>query len=159
MTTTIEQLISSAAHEFDVPRDLVHALCMAESSMNPWAMRYEPTYRWLYGSVDAMSDTERTGQKISWGLMQIMGAVAREYGFTGWFPSLCDPAVGLKYGVKHIARFYQRHNNWPDAIASYNAGSPRKDAAGRYVNQSYVDTVLRIWDAQESQIPLKSTEA
>lgn len=155
----LPQLIDAAAQSSGLPRELVHAVCMVESSMNQWAIRYEPAYRWLYGNHETMTDTEKTGQKMSWGLMQVMGAVARECGFTGWFPSLCDPAIGLKYGCKHLARFYARHKNWPDAIASYNAGSPRKSEDGRYVNQAYVDTVLRIWDEHEMHVPIKHTEA
>lgn len=155
----LDQIIEAAALSAGLPRELVHAICTVESSMNPWAIRYEPSYRWLYGNHETMTDTERTGQKMSWGLMQVMGAVAREYGFTGWFPSLCDPSIGLKYGCKHLAKFYARHKNWPDTIASYNAGSPRRTDDGRYVNQSYVDMVLRIWDEHEMHVPIKQTEA
>lgn len=158
MTLSLEQLIEDAARQSGVPRDLVQAICLVESSMNQWAIRFEAQYRWLSGNTETMSDTERMGQKTSWGLMQVMGAVARDYGFTGWFPMLCDPATGLKYGTRHLARFYQRHQNWPDAIASYNAGAPRRTDAGPYVNQRYVDDVLREWDRLETHVEIKASE-
>lgn len=126
--------------------------------MNPWAMRFEPGFRWFVGNVDAMSATERNGQQTSWGLMQVMGAVAREYGFTGWFPKLCDPSLGVHYGAQHLKKFYARYGNWHDTIASYNAGSPVK-IDGRYRNQAYVDRVLRHWDQLETHLEMKINEA
>ena len=156
--TDLTSLIKAAASRMDLPWELVQAICVTESSMNPWAIRYEPAYRWFYGTADALSPTERAGQQMSWGLMQVMGAVAREHGFTGWFPSLCEPTVGLNYGMRHLAGFYARYKNWPDAIASYNAGSPVKDQEGRYRNQAYVDRVLRHWNEYEIQVQLKETE-
>lgn len=95
-----------------------------------------------------MGSIERSGQKMSWGLMQVMGAVAREYGFKGTFLSeLCDPHVGLKYGMIHVQTLFKRYNgHWPDVIAAYNMGSPRRVDGGAYENQeSYVDVVLRYW--------------
>ena len=71
--------------------------------------------------------TEYTQQRTSWGLMQVMGAVAREHGYTGPLPELCDPAHGIEYGVRHLARlrdrFYARHG-WAGVVDAYNDGSP-----------------------------------
>lgn len=140
-----------------VPWELVKAVCRAESSFDQYAMRYEPHYKWLVGA-ETITPTERVGQMTSWGLMQVMGAVAREYGFAGYFPRLCEPGVGLHYGMRHLKKFYDKYRNWPDSIASYNAGRPvRTD--GRYVNQPYVDKVLRYWNEYEIQIQLKDTDA
>ena len=76
----LDQIISAAAQSSGLPRELVHAVCMVESSMNQWAIRFEPSYKWFYGQQDSLSATERAGQQMSWGLMQVMGAVARECG-------------------------------------------------------------------------------
>lgn len=149
--------IQRIASAYDLPWALVEAIVMTESSGHADAYRYEPHYQYLVGSD--LSVTEQVGQQISWGLMQVMGAVAREVGFRGWFPALCVPETGLLYGCKHIKRFYDRYKNWQDAISSYNQGSPRKNADGRYLNQSYVDTVLRYWDSIDTAIPLKESEA
>ncbi|MGD0955720.1 MAG: hypothetical protein ABR953_02685 [Candidatus Acidiferrales bacterium] len=41
---------------------------------------------------------------ISWGLMQVMGQVARKHGFTGKFLSaLCDPVTALDIGCAALA--------------------------------------------------------
>ena len=155
----ITAIIRAEAIDAGLPWELVQAICQVESSLNPWAMRYEPNYRWFVGRSDAMSATEKAGQQISWGLMQVMGAVAREHGFTGWFPQLCEPVVGLRYGLRHLLRFHDRYQSWHDAIASYNAGSPIKLESGRYKNQHYVDEVMRAWNALEFMVPIKESEA
>ena len=107
-----------------------------------------------------MSPTERQDQMTSWGLMQVMGAVARELGHTGPLSDLLDPPTGLFYGCLHLRRFRAKYDIWPDVIAAYNAGSPRRVAGqiGPYVNQSYVDKVLAAWNNLEVAIPLKDSE-
>ena len=147
---SIDHAILAIAPQFSLAPNLVRAICEVESSFNPWAYRYEPQYKYLVGDKLTMSETERIGQMCSWGLMQVMGGVARESGFRGYLPQLCDPNIGLNYGCKHLAKFFTKYLNWPDAIASYNAGSPRKNLAdGGYVNQVYVDRVYRAWNLYE----------
>lgn len=143
----INLLILDAAKQHGLPWHLVHAVCQVESSFNPWAYRYEGHYRWLVG--EPLSATEQVAQRMSWGLMQVMGAVAREYGMTGPLTTLLDPVTGLQYGCRHLARFFDRHRNWPDAISAYNRGAPRKYDDGRYLNQGYVDAVTLAWHALE----------
>ena len=153
-------LIKSAASRRSLPWELVYAICQVESSLNPSAIRHEPRYRWLVGDNETMSPTERQDQMTSWGLMQVMGAVARELGHTGPLSDLLDPPTGLFYGCLHLRRFRAKYDIWPDVIAAYNAGSPRRVAGpiGPYVNQSYVDKVLAAWNNLEVAIPLKDTE-
>ena len=84
-----------AALEKLVP-ELVVGVIETESAFNRWAAKYEPHYSWLLGDderekTDVMKEllrkiddrTEWKAQQFSYGLMQIMGAVAREYGFAG----------------------------------------------------------------------------
>ena len=153
-------LIKSAASRRSLPWELVYAICQVESSLNPSAIRHEPHYRWLVGDNETMSPTERHEQMTSWGLMQVMGAVARELGHTGPLSDLLDPPTGLFYGCLHLRRFRAKYDIWPDVIAAYNAGSPRRVAGqiGPYVNQSYVDKVLAAWNNLEVAIPLKDSE-
>lgn len=78
--------------------------------------------------IDA--DAEWWAQQASWGLMQVMGAVARERGFTGrHIPDLCvKPELNLLVGCRHLRALLRRHGGKLDlAVASYNAGSPRLD--------------------------------
>ena len=158
--TELTTLIKAAAARRSLPWELVYAICQVESSLNPSAIRHEPRYRWLVGDNETMSPTERQDQMTSWGLMQVMGAVARELGHTGPLSDLLDPPTGLFYGCLHLRRFRAKYDIWPDVIAAYNAGSPRRVAGqiGPYVNQSYVDKVLAAWNNLEVAIPLKDSE-
>jgi hypothetical protein len=143
----IEASLALHSDVFRLPINLVKAICQIESSFNPWAFRYEPAYKYILGDKLTMTDTERFGQKCSWGLMQVMGGVARELDYQGPFPQLCEPDIGVRYGCRHLAKFYCRWPNWEDAIASYNAGAPRKLATGEYYNQHYVNKVQAAWKA------------
>ncbi len=161
-TFDLRATIKLMARDFDLPWELIEAFATVESSLNQYAMRYEPQYKYLYllDNQSQLSPTERVGQMCSWGLMQVMGAVAREHGFRGYFPQLCDPIVGLRYGCLHVTKFKAKYGQWSDVIAAYNAGSPRRDQTnpGAYVNQFYVNKVLTIWNGLEVPIPLKETE-
>jgi len=88
-------------------------------------------------------ETEIAGQHFSWGLLQIMGPVPRDYGFTGWFPELCDPEVNLEWGLKHLLWLKGKYGDDPAVLAAaWNAGSPRRQETGYFVNQDYVDRFL-----------------
>ena len=88
---------------------LVCAVVEQESSWNPWAMRYEPAFfaKYVAGlyTNNKISASEAYARGFSWGLMQVMGQVAREAGFGEPFLSaLCDPADGLDIGCKVLKK-------------------------------------------------------
>lgn len=150
-TTLPFDLIKMKAKEFGLDPLLVAAICMQESSGRTNVNRFEPGYRWLYkeetfaAKFGCPIEDEKKGQMHSYGLMQVMGAVFREYGFDGSFEKTYEPEINLHYGCKHLAKFFKKYGNENDAIASYNAGSPRMDPATRkYKNQAYVDGVLKL---------------
>jgi len=148
---------SRFSHQYGVPLDLLRAIVLTESGGDRFAMRYEPRYRWLWdvkrnrpyssktpdlfpAPAGVSRETERMAQMTSWGLMQVMGAVARERGFDGRFLSeLCSIEVGMRYGCQHLLAYRKRHGNWEAAAVSYNAGSPRRKEDGTWVNQGYID--------------------
>jgi soluble lytic murein transglycosylase-like protein len=145
-------LITAAAARYNLPESLIAAIIQIESGGNPAAIRYEPDFFTTYivpCKIKLISPcskiTEQRARAMSWGLMQVMGQVARERGFTGPFLSeLCTPSVGIEYGclhLRHLADRYLAEHGWPGVIASYNAGSPRKDGTGSFVNQNYVNHV------------------
>ncbi|WP_161628899.1 lytic transglycosylase domain-containing protein [Solimonas flava] len=169
----MDAYISVIAPKYQLPPQLVSAIVLKESGGDRFAMRVEPAYPYLWDvarnqpykvSTSVAADrnpaplfnaprghsirTEWIGQQTSWGLMQIMGAVARELGFTGFFPALCDPMTGLDYGCRHLAALIKRFSathGLRGAVAAYNAGSPRyQGTAGRFENQDYVDAVERL---------------
>lgn len=93
---------AAAHHELDPA--LVCAIIEQESAWNPHAIRYEPGFRTRYVAPLGLPPTEEIARSISWGLMQVMGQVAREHGFTGKFLSaLCDPTLGLDIGCAALA--------------------------------------------------------
>ena len=88
---------------------LVCAVVEQESGWNPWAMRYEPGFMNKYVAPmyvnNKISASEAYARGFSWGLMQVMGQVARENGFEGLFLSaLCDPEQGLTMGCKVLKK-------------------------------------------------------
>jgi hypothetical protein len=174
----IVDALRDAARGFDLDGDLVVAIATVESGLDPRKWRHEPAYPYLWdmrangpfhplaGVAEqrtappgftatrgvSSATTEWIGQQSSWGLMQVMGAVAREAGFRGPFPGLCDPAVGAHYGCWHLSRLWARFfpQGGPAAVAAaYNGGTPvladPRDPSKGYRNQEYVDRVRAAW--------------
>jgi soluble lytic murein transglycosylase-like protein len=144
----IASAIESASKKYNLPPEIIYGVCVQESALNPFAVRFEPHYKWIVkdrrlkpkGCSDA---TEITLQKTSFGLMQVMGAVIREQGFAGWLTeTLCSVEMQIEFGCRHLAKGVKRWGSIEAGLSAYNAGSPRKEN-GRYVNQNYVDGVLR----------------
>lgn len=128
---------------------LVGAICMVESAGDPWAVRIELHWQYYlelkkYADLNRITQTtEKAMQACSWGLMQVMGSVAREHGYAGPLQRLCEPEIGIRYGCKHLAKFTKKYDSVYDVIASYNAGSPIKTMEGSYRNQQYVSKVVQ----------------
>ena len=107
--------------------------------------------------------TELLFQQTSWGLMQIMGAVARERGFRGWLTELCDPQVNLEWDCRHL-RWMLDHpldyglsiaqgpavlkGTLADLAAAWNGGA-RVVMDGKYKNQPYVDRVVKAMEGYQ----------
>ncbi|WP_019865146.1 lysozyme family protein [Methylovulum miyakonense] len=91
--------------------------------------------RGFTGVPGVTTDSEEfEGQKTSWGPMQVMGAVAREYGFRGEFQDLCG-VPGIIYGVRHFVNLHRQFSashGIDGVISAYNAGTPT-DANEHYV--------------------------
>jgi len=93
---TLIDLAKQTAAKYGLDPNIVCAVIEQESGWNPSAIRYEPAFMTKYvaplytaGKVTA---TEAYARSFSWGLMQIMGQVAREEGFDGeYLAQLCDP--------------------------------------------------------------------
>src|SRR5437899_12544316 len=84
-------LAQRAAEAEGLDPALVCAVVEQESAWNPWAMRYEPAFFTKYVAPlytnNKVSATEAYARGFSWGLMQVMGQVAREAGFDALFLS------------------------------------------------------------------------
>jgi len=159
--------IVAVANRHAIPVHLVAAICAKESSFYAGAVRSEPLYAYVWdvlrgepfrgltdeerarskppagfsGPTGASAATEWSGQRTSWGLMQVMGANAREHGFRGrFFTDLCEPEVGLEFGCRFLARLLAR-NDVEDAVSAYNWGHPSPKNF-----ETYVQPVMR-WAA------------
>lgn len=102
-------LARKAAASQSLDPALVCAVVEQESGWNPWAMRYEPAFFSKYVASlytnNKISASEAYARGFSWGLMQVMGQVARETGFDAPFLSaLCDPEQGLAIGCKVLRK-------------------------------------------------------
>ena len=102
-----------------------------------------------FRALEGDPDQEWWGQQASWGLMQIMGAVARELGFAGlYLPALCDPALNLTYGCQKL----QLELEWAKgdvraALAAYNGGRAGNAPGGPLRTAAYAEKVLASVDA------------
>lgn len=131
MSSSKDELVlaaRAAAAKWNLPPDIVCGIVERETTWNPWASRYEPKFYdayiyplWLRGIVKDI--TEAQHRSTSWGLMQVMGQVAREMRFSGDLPSLCDPAIGLDYGCQLFAKKLSANASLTLALASYNGGA------------------------------------
>lgn len=151
MTPWIQKLpwdvIDSVADEQNIPASILAAIVQTESSGNRYAVRFEPHYKYLFQTKEHAQDnriteaTETIMQMTSWGLTQVMGAVARELGMKGPIFQMLEPKVNLTYCALLLKRLAKKYSQKDDLLAAYNAGSPIKGLDGKYKNQQYVDKV------------------
>jgi soluble lytic murein transglycosylase-like protein len=131
--------VTAEAYQLDAA--LVCAICEQESAWNPWAIRYEPAFYLRYVApqlaTGQISTTEAQARAFSWGLMQVMGQVAREHNF-GMAPSkniaplaqLCDAACGLEIGCTvFAAKLSAAHGDATLALQLWNGGGNPEYAA------------------------------
>ena len=144
-TDYIKQLIQTRAALHGLNPAVILAQATCESALNPWAARHEPQWAHLlkvdhFALTNTISQaTERIMQMTSWGLMQVMGAVARELGFAGPLPSLCNPETGLDLGCIKMKLLMSKHKELPKALAAYNAG-----ISGTPAGEAYAKKVLAL---------------
>jgi soluble lytic murein transglycosylase-like protein len=172
--TAYRPQIEKAARAHNLDADLVEAMVVVESDGRAWAWNPEPHYRYLWnvrtqrpfralGPGEASSkwppadfptiagdrDQEWWGQQASWGLLQVMGAVARERGFRGlYLPELCDPVLNLDVGCRHYAAFlrWAGGDMWK-AVAAYNGGQGNWNGAAPQVHVTKVKRALAVVQA------------
>lgn len=145
------ELVQTLIQQIELPVavETVLGMIWTESRGDRYALRYEPHYRWLFRPEGMAQElgipvvTEIMQQRVSWGLLQLMGANARVLGCRAPYLScLVDPETNLWYAFRFLKTLWKRYGpEETDVIAAYNAGQPRK-TDGRYLNQDYVDKVL-----------------
>lgn len=147
----MNEIINQHAERYHLPEWLITAIIQVESGGNPWATRYEKNFYLRYLNNIEINPikpcslyTEKVARATSWGLMQVMGQVARERGFNRPFLSeLCTPELGLEFGCRQLAWLATRYRvseSWEPVIRAYNGGNPRAD------NLDYVKKVMAARD-------------
>ena len=129
-----DTLIREAASAYDVEYALVKAVIKAESGFNHKAV----------------------SPKGAGGLMQLMPATAAQHGVTDVF----RPRDNIEGGVRHLKWLLDRYGgNVPYAVAAYNAGHTRVEAAGGIPNipetREYLARVIRYRDNYRREKPAK----
>ena len=119
---TLDPAVAEAARKNALTPNLLRAVIQRESAWNPCAV----------SSQGAM------------GLMQIMPATAASLGLTDPF----DPFDNIEAGSRYLRELLDRFGgNLPKALAGYNAGPARVDAAGGIPpikeTQDYVREIVR----------------
>lgn len=133
MNDEYQSLAIDAAKAHSLDPVLVQAVCEQESSWDTWAIRFESAFLERYVKPLGLTDTESYARSFSWGLMQIMGQVARELGYKGHLAALCDPGVGLEWGCQHLA------NKLKDVNGNVHMALQRWNGGG---NPNYADQVI-----------------
>ena len=123
MKSSYDDIIRSAAVEFDLDPALAKAVIHAESGFNPKAL----------------------SPKGAMGLMQLMPATAKRFGVTNAY----HPEKNVYGGIKYLSTLLQRYSgNERLAVAAYNAGEGAVDpimAIPPYrETQTYVKRVLKL---------------
>ena len=126
-TTEIVALARTTASAHGLDPALVWEVVEQESAWDADAIRYEPAFRTRYVAPLELPPTEEIARSISWGLMQVMGQVAREHGFQRPFLSARgDSSAGLAFGrIVLAAKLAAAGGNVPRGLALWNGdGNP-----------------------------------
>ena len=131
-----DALIREVSRVYDVEYALVKAVIKAESGFNHQAV----------------------SPKGAQGLMQLMPATAAQHGVTK--ANVFKPRDNVEGGVRHLKWLLDRYGgNVPFAVAAYNAGHARVEAAGGIPNiaetREYLARVLRFRENYRRDKPAK----
>lgn len=123
-------IIVNASARHHVDRDLIAGVIMQESSGIPWAVRPERGFFERYIKDKPLNgfqgeqwdEYERALRACSFGLMQVMGNTAREFGFAGDLHQLLQPTKAIMWGTKILAHHMHETQDTIKALLRYNGG-------------------------------------
>lgn len=127
--TELIALAKMTAGTFGLDPALVCAVVEQESAWDTNAIRLEQGFYQRYVKKQKLEDPmEAVGRSVSFGLMQVMGQVAREHGYGGDFRALCqDPAMGIQIGCTVLKKKLARvGNNLTEGLLAWNGGARKE---------------------------------
>lgn len=142
-------LMEKVAAEFSLDPNLVEAVAHQESAFRTDAFRFEPAFYERYlKHLPEYRDAIPRRVSSSYGLLQVLFATARDYGYIGEPEELFQPAVGIKWGCYILSQLIR----WADrdltkALGAYNGG---KGGWSRAVPAAYAQDVLRYYKALDN---------
>jgi soluble lytic murein transglycosylase-like protein len=122
-------LAKRQAISFALDPAIVCAVVEQESAWNTFALRFEPAFFAKYVASlytnNKVTASEAYARGFSWGLMQVMGQVARETGYDApYLSAICDPQQGLAIGCKVLRKkFDATAGDTTRALLAWNGGA------------------------------------
>jgi soluble lytic murein transglycosylase-like protein len=114
------------AAKYSLDAAIVAAVIEQESGWNPWCVRFEPAFlqRYVKPANPVAPTTQEITRATSFGLMQVMGLTAMEFGWRGSFlTELCDPDNGVDFGCRKLQKCFGESHGAPEtALLAYNGG-------------------------------------
>lgn len=151
---TFNEIIKRSSQTFEIPEELIKSIIIKESGVRIYAVRYEPAFTRNYlidkdtGKLKSLEKlgghipkeinktTEYVLRSASFGLMQVMGQVAREKGFSKEsLLELCNPELNIYFGCRHFKYLLDmKMGDVGKALLNWNGGG----------NPNYAKEVLEI---------------
>lgn len=146
----MKDIILAKATEYKLDPKIITCIILQESGGDTYAIRYEPGFfkRYIekltketatgYIPKGISWETEKNARCISFGLGQIMGETARSIGKykAESLAQLCNPVDNIDMLCRILTFYLTREKfNLTNALASYNAGSPRFEAGQLYAKK------------------------
>ncbi len=133
--------------QYDVDFILIEAIVNHETghgkwiARNDWKVLHKQAWAWkLVKKYNLDFNDWKTWASL--GDMQILYLTALELGYRGDPETLMNNfSTNYKYGVRYFSDLRNSYDSTSHAVASYNAGRPRFDSKGRYLNYSYVSNI------------------
>jgi len=152
----IESAVHKYSKQYNVPFPLLLAIIKTESDFRRNAIREEPAFRKRYidnnPNYRELDEESKRFLSCSHGLTQLMGLTAVELGFSFSGPQeIYDVNNNIMICAYYLRKLWNKYNDLEKAVASYNAGSPRYNMDGSFVNQNYVSKVLKYFEIYKQQ--------